>query len=192
MRWVFLGAVALAIVVSGMAMVRPGRASACDAVTSGRQNIAGIVASSPVIAIGRWKDASAFEVTFVVEEPIQGTRIGERYLLDNRNDSPTRGCAAVDAQQGPRFASGYRALVLLEQVEGDWRIAAAGSAVDEVAQNRRASERYLFDGVSVRELREMAGDGERSSEWFVPVAAVVLGLAAAATVVGGVRAVRDT
>lgn len=185
-----LAAMAIALSILGTAAtIDVGRASACDALTTDRYNITGVVESSPVIAIGRWTNATSFEVTFVVEESIKGTKAGERFALDNRNDSPTRGCAAVDAQQGPRFANGERSVAILESIDGEWHIANAGSAVADVSRDRRASDRYLFDGVSVREIREMAGNaGEGTNDWFVPVATVVLIGAAIALVVGGVRA----
>lgn len=178
--------VVVLVLVAGAGMVRPGRASACSMIPW-TEHVEDVVAESRVIAVGQWTDA---EATLVVEDGLRGAAPGDRFVTDNRLNAPYLGCGAWNPP-GRRFTDGEQAIVFFKRrSEGRWEISWLGYATQYAPADDGQPLGLLGPGeeaVTFADLRRLAA---KSNEWFVPVATVVLGLAAAATVVGGVRAVR--
>ena len=94
-----------------------------------------LVGQSPIIAIGKWRDAGEFEATLVVDESLKGTEPGAMHTFDNRQTYTRVACSPYeeDFHEGFRFADGERSLVFLErQVDGLWQIGWSSYAAFDV------------------------------------------------------------
>ena len=131
-------ALSLLVTLASYAVNGPQPASACSIVLPTDARFGDWVHRVPIVAIGRWEAASDREVTFAVEQPLKGTKVGERLAVDNRTTYTSIACSPYDEpfREGYRFVPGERAVVLLEkEVEGLWQVGYLSLAAFEVPES---------------------------------------------------------
>jgi hypothetical protein len=139
-----VGACAAVVALAFVSLTLPGSigtANACSIVTPADKYIGESVERSAIVAIGKWEAVSAHEVTFVVEQPLKGTKAGERLAVDNRTTYTAFACSPYDEpfREGYRFVPGERAVVLLEkEVDGLWQVSYLSLAAFEVPESLNA------------------------------------------------------
>lgn len=127
------------------------RVAACSLAPVDSRSLPGVVARTPIIAIGVWSESLDREATFTVEEPLKGTAAGARIAVDNRETHTAVACSPYDEpfRKGRRFGKGDRALVLLEkEVDGLWQVGWSSFAVYEVPHDDFAPLMMLGSGLT--------------------------------------------
>jgi len=133
--WHLLTVVGLLVGVGSAFWTGHETARACSIAVPTDARFGDWVLRSTIVAIGRWEEVSAREVTFVVEQPLKGVDAGERLAVDNRTTYTAFACSPYDEpfREGYRFVPGERAVVLLEkESDGLWQVGYLSLAAFEV------------------------------------------------------------
>ncbi len=85
----------------------------------------GLVARTPIIAVGTWTSASEREAVLTVSEALKGTAVGAEISVDNRQSYIGADCSTYGefAKARHRFSSGQQSVIFLEkEVDGLWHV----------------------------------------------------------------------